>query len=273
MKISVLKKDALSNLSGKWGTAIVINLVFIILSFALNMISGLVEDEMISSLIALFIAIITLPFSFGLLASMIKLSRGENTGIMDFVTVGLANIGKVFSIYLRLILKLWLPIVLFFASIALVGLGAFLGLAGTISTEVLLVLMLAGSVIAIIASILYITKSLLYSLALYLLHDNPNATAKELLEKSAELMKGNRWKLILVELSFFGWYILIGFVSGIATAFLLLVGPILLYAAVLILMPYVTFTLISFYEHVAGIEDVKEVVAEGAQIDDSTNNE
>lgn len=271
MKISALKKDALSNLSGKWGTAIVINLVFIILTFALNMVPSLTTDKMISSLISLFIAIITLPFSFGVLASMIKLSRGENTGIMDFVTVGLANIGKVFKLYLCIILRLWLPIVLFFASLGILVLGAVLGLAGTISTEVLLILMIVVSVVSIISSILYITKSLLYSLALYLLYDNPNATTKELLDKSAELMKGNRWKLILVELSFIGWYLLIGFVSGFATALLLLVGPLLLYISALVLTPYITFTLISFYEHVAGIEDVKEVVAEGAQIDDSIN--
>ena len=89
------------------------------------------------------------------------------------------------------------------------------------------------------------------------MHDNPEATTNELLNKSAELMKGYRVKYILTEFSFFGWLLLVIVATLLSTAILPILAPFLVLAGTMILSPYMSFTLINFYEKVAGINDVK----------------
>lgn len=47
-----------------------------------------------------------------------------------------------------------------------------------------------------------------YSMTAYILCENPEMTAREAIKKSKELMKGNRWRLFCLELSFMGWILL-----------------------------------------------------------------
>lgn len=47
-----------------------------------------------------------------------------------------------------------------------------------------------------------------YSMTAYILCENPQMTAREAIRKSKELMKGNRWRLFCLEISFIGWELL-----------------------------------------------------------------
>ena len=47
-----------------------------------------------------------------------------------------------------------------------------------------------------------------YSMTAYILCENPQMTAREAIKKSKELMKGNRWRLFCLEISFIGWELL-----------------------------------------------------------------
>ena len=47
-----------------------------------------------------------------------------------------------------------------------------------------------------------------YSMTAYTLCENPQMTAREAIRKSKELMKGNRWRLFCLEISFIGWELL-----------------------------------------------------------------
>ena len=58
-----------------------------------------------------------------------------------------------------------------------------------------------------------------YELVPFLLADNPEMTGKEARQKSAELMKGNKWNAFVLDLSFIGWYILGGCTCGILNLF------------------------------------------------------
>lgn len=82
-----------------------------------------------------------------------------------------------------------------------------------------------------------ITKSYYYQIAYFIAVDNADLTAKEAVEKSQELMAGNRAKLFWLELSFIGWAILatIPFCIGY-----------------LWLAPYVQMATIAFYKFVIG---------------------
>ncbi len=53
------------------------------------------------------------------------------------------------------------------------------------------------------------------SLGYFIMADEPEITFSDALKKSAEMMKGNCWKYFKLQLSFFGWYILIGLTLGI----------------------------------------------------------
>ena len=52
-----------------------------------------------------------------------------------------------------------------------------------------------------------IIKSYAYSMAYYIRCDNPNMTATQAIQESQRLMKGNKFRLFCLQLSFIGWYI------------------------------------------------------------------
>ena len=260
MKISELKKEAIAKLSGKWGKAAGIYLLVTLLSFGLTFIPSLSGDAIAVLILNLLVSIISFAFSYGLLASMIKLSRTEKVDIMDFVTIGLKNIFKIIKIYLLMVLKLWLPILLYLVGGFLTGVAAYIAGTGNPNGFIYLI---GAFAFLFFACIYFIVRSLLYSLPFYLLYDNPNAKTNDLLNKSAEIMKGNRFKLVLTEFSFFGWALLIILVFILSAPIAPAISLILLLAGSIVLSPYVHFTMIRFYEHAAGINDVKaEIITE-----------
>lgn len=54
-----------------------------------------------------------------------------------------------------------------------------------------------------------------YSQAFYILIDHPEYSANQCLKESSQMMKGNKWKLFCLELSFVGWIILASIPAGI----------------------------------------------------------
>lgn len=61
-----------------------------------------------------------------------------------------------------------------------------------------------------------IIKSYSYALTVYISEDNPELTPEECINKSMEMMNGNKWKLFLLDLSFIGWFFLSILTLGIA---------------------------------------------------------
>lgn len=55
---------------------------------------------------------------------------------------------------------------------------------------------------------------LMYSQSEYILAENPDLKATEAMKKSRELMKGNKWALFKLSLSFIGWIMLSGIVPA-----------------------------------------------------------
>jgi uncharacterized membrane protein len=61
-----------------------------------------------------------------------------------------------------------------------------------------------------------------YSLAYYILADNPNMSSLDAIRRSKELMAGNKWRLFVLQLTFIGWMLLCILTIGIGTLWL---GP------------------------------------------------
>lgn len=67
-----------------------------------------------------------------------------------------------------------------------------------------------------------IIKSISYSMAFYILRDNPDMPPREALRESERMMKGYKMKYFLLCLSFFGWLLLCSLTFGIGFLWL---GP------------------------------------------------
>ena len=52
-----------------------------------------------------------------------------------------------------------------------------------------------------------IIKSYAYAMTGYILTDNPNIGANDAITKSRQMMRGHKWQLFCLDLSFIGWYI------------------------------------------------------------------
>ena len=62
-----------------------------------------------------------------------------------------------------------------------------------------------------------IVKGYAYSMAYYVKCDNPSLNWKQCIDESQRIMKGKKWKLFCLDLSFIGWIIVGSFVCGIGT--------------------------------------------------------
>lgn len=85
-----------------------------------------------------------------------------------------------------------------------------------------------------------IIKQYSYSMAFYILADNPELTAREALSKSKEIMNGHKWDFFVLQLSFFWWYLLVGITFGIASIYV---------------TPYISATTANFYNSIKGNEE------------------
>ena len=64
-----------------------------------------------------------------------------------------------------------------------------------------------------------IIKSYSYRMVPFILTDNPDISATDAITLSRKMMKGNKWRAFVLDLSFIGWYILSGFTFGILSIF------------------------------------------------------
>lgn len=158
-----------------------------------NIFSGMSSEEVAVSLVflggafftaclvsAVFHAIIYNPLKVGISGFCIEAING--TAKLNAVSCGYKP---------RLISKIW---ILFLRDLSVVLWGCLLIVPGII-------------------------KSYEYSLVTYILSENPDLSAKEALRQSKAMMKGNKWKAFVLDLSFLGWDILSVITLGILGVF------------------------------------------------------
>lgn len=251
MVISELKKDAKIKLTGVYFKVILINLVYLIIVGILEALGNLINDKILSLVYQAIVLIISLPFSYGLLASMLKLSRNEDVSITDFITIGLDNMKNVWKVFGRTILKVIVPIILFVIT-AIISILAF-SYSLTYSLNPALIIVTVFLFIA--STIYYVVKLLSYVLTYYTLYDNSEISAKEVVEKSANLMNTHKWDYIFLCLSFIGWIFLIYLCATLIIMFVNeTLGSIVIFIAYLALVPYISFSVINFYEELRSSE-------------------
>ena len=77
-----------------------------------------------------------------------------------------------------------------------------------------------------------IIKSYSYRMSSYIMAENPEISALDAITKSKQMMKGHKFELFVLDLSFILWYLLVAITLGIASIYV---------------MPYTTATRANFY--------------------------
>lgn len=130
--------------------------------------------------------IIAGPLMLGLLSFVLNLIRGKQIGL-DMIFSGFSNFFKAFllNIVMGIFIFLWM-----------------------------LLLIIPG-----------IIAAYRYSMAFYILVDNPDIGVMQAISMSKEMMRGNKANLFILHLSFIGWALLTGLVAGILAVSLQLLLP------------------------------------------------
>lgn len=263
MKASEIRKEARESLKGKWKKAACITLAFLLISFVVGFIQGFLdEDTVLYNIIDIIFFIISIPLSFGLLISFMKLKRNEEVGTFSLFNEGFSRFGKAFGIWFHTLIRLLLPIIcLVLVAILMVSLGVV-----NFLTQSNLILTILGTIL-FIATIIYVAcRALLYVLAYNISYDNPELSSKECVKKSEALMKGNRGNYFVLELSFIGWFLLVIITTSLGTALLtfifvsllsilgsyigVLSSYLIMIMGILLLMSYMQVATICFYERI-----------------------
>lgn len=253
MLASETRKHARESLSGKWGKAALSTLVFALLTGIIDFILNFIP--LVGSIAKL---IIEIPLTFGFVVTLIKLKRGEDVTYTEFFNNGFSNFASSWKVSLWTLVKMLVPIILIAVSVVIMYLGFGTAVFKVAANSSYIVnsdinasvsdlishetasnsfIGFLGLILFVVSSIWADIKSYYYKLTFFILHDNPNKDAKEIVEESARIMKGNRWKYFCLELSFIGWLILASFTFGIG---------------MLWLTPYILIAEVTFYEFLIG---------------------
>ena len=193
-----LKNDALRTLRGKWKLPVLTTLVLSLIGVFTSY-SGNIAVSAIyfafGSLIALFVS---LNLDYGFEVAMLRFNRGRENTLNETFNAGLVeDYARVLGIMLlqALYVILWM-----------------------------LLLIIPG-----------IIKSYSYSMTNFIAEDNPELSPMECIDRSMAMMKGHKWELFVLELSFIGWALLC---------------VLTLFIGYLWLVPYMQMTFTKFYEKI-----------------------
>lgn len=222
-----LKKMSKHQLSGKWGAVVLLVFIFWIISMtsAIPYVGAFVH------------LIIGGALLLGLKSCFVKVAREEKFELENLFS-GFKNLGS--SILVQLLIGIFIFLWGLLAIIPFVILVvASIKNDGGIGTVVGAVTVIA----CIILSIPAVIAGYRYSMAYYILNDHPDVGSYEAIVQSKQMMKGYKWKLFCLHLSFIGWFIL-GIIS---------IGIGFLWIA-----PYYQTANANFYEELKNVQEYNE---------------
>lgn len=202
MKIKEIKEQARISLKGNLFKAILITIFYTIISILIQMLiknitnifSTLNANEVLT-IITIFINIAFFPFSYGVIASLIDISKGEKVSFTNFINISILNYTKIVKLFLSILIRLLIHV-------------AFL-----VITLILATYNFNNPAINLFALILFIAscinlfiQALSYALALFVYYDNSTTSCKEILNNSKKIIKRNKFKYLLLLFSYILWF-------------------------------------------------------------------
>lgn len=222
-------------LKGHWLKFALINLVMLIVaggsSYIVNF-RGMREFALLEILVQVFITL-------GMFRLLLDIAKGKGFNFSNFRQPGRVYLRYILACILLLILIMAVNLVIGFI-LSIVGFSMLIGGMQTLTNMSFYTLPTpsAGAVIGFIiltllALVINIFIELTYELvSLIIIENNDDVGAIDSLAASRKLMKGYKWRLFKLNLSFIGWGILCIFTAGIG---------------ILWLSTYMTMSLVNFY--------------------------
>lgn len=196
---SELRTDARRQLKGNWLMSVLLILVYTIIT---GISAQFARDNYYIS-VGLNL-IIGGPLAFGLASALLNIVRIQSVkfenlfdGFKSFGSTFLLNLLIEIFVFLWSLIPIAAGIIIFVAFLPQAKSPEDLGAAVLLLIPLIIVLFIP----AIIAQ-------LRYSMAFYVLYDNPEISPMDAINKSKEMMKGCKGKLFLLYLSFIGWALL-----------------------------------------------------------------
>ena len=269
MNTAEIRRQANAAIKGKHFKTILIFLLYMLFT---------VVGCLIPFIGSIFIMVMSIPLSYGLTVSIIKLKRNENVGYFDFVSIAFSEFSNAWRVTFSMLGKLWPYLLGYFASFMFMIFGSvFASILGIATSAIIdssssadftalipmLIVFGIGGIAGIIFYVLLLLKSLYYSLSYYVLYDNKELKGKEIVEKSYELMLGNRWNLVKMQIPYYliayGLTILVAILPAILAAIFetpifIILTYLLMYAPIIIITPMIQFAITQFYDTITNNE-------------------
>ncbi|MDF2558411.1 MAG: hypothetical protein K0R71_2239 [Bacillales bacterium] len=242
----LIKRRAKELLKGKWGTAILMVILYAVISSVSNLVNaGSSEPDLGAGLIIMILSILTIPLGVGFKWAFLYLVRGQDFKIETIFEPYTKIFGKsiLTSILQAILIFLWsLPVIVLGVIGVVVSMPKYIDMAldgsgSGISGEMILNGILYFIVFWILIMVPIIIKSISYSQTLFILKDKPELTSLETITTSKKMMAGYKWKYFTLYLSFIGWAFLCLLTLGIGFLWL---------------VPYVQTSLAEFYNQLSG---------------------
>ena len=210
-------REALRN---QWGDAAIASLIILLIAIAIStpsIIASIKGSDWGGSITTL-LSVLVLPLQYAFYISLLDLVRTDKTNVVNYTITyarqhAYANMRFLVAGMLIMILSSLLAVVT-------LGIGA-------------------------------IILSYAYSMVPYLLHDYPELTPREAMKISREMMRGQKWNLFVLDLTFIGWIILAFFTAGLG---------------ILFVQPYMLTARAAFYEDLKN----ERLVVEADKITETT---
>ncbi len=170
------------------------------------------------SVLSMLVALVTGTFAIEAAYFFLRVYRGEDVTVGDYVSNLFSNLGRKMgaNLWLGFIMFLWIML-----SMIPVFAISFAAVAGSEQTTAILTVLVVIALIALYVFV--IIKGLSYSMMYYIVRDCPNVPVREAMKLSIRMTKGYKGQIFMFGLSFIGWFLLVGLTVGLLMLFY--VGP------------------------------------------------
>ena len=253
-KINDLKEQALATLKGKWGSFVGLTFLYILLYVLASSLtqfgtifagSSFTTLAIVFTIIGAIVTILFVPMQYGYYIAHLNSSRQDLP----------ADIGDLFCGYKRFV-DVFVTLLLQFLAIFVAMLPFIIFYVVMITKGLFLTHTFLYSIIALLLMIPGLILGLAYTMVPFILHDHPELHPAGVLAESRMMMRGHKWELFLLLLSFFGWMLLAVVTFGIG---------------MLWLAPYMQMTITKYYEQLRteseGVGEEEAPLLEGEAVD------
>lgn len=238
--------DTRIKLLGNNKKTIGINFLFVLTLLILCVILTVIYFKVTSKIALLLFEVIfflcIIPTMFGLHSSLLNVLRGNDTKLLDLYKNGIEYFKPVWKVVGRLLLKSIIPIITFAAAITALSYSIVLTDNNPQAAGLPFILSI---ILALFTLFYFIVLMLNYIFAFFVLYDEKDLSAKDILAKSKGFAKGNRGLMFMI---IFLWIFVLYTLRYLITLFSLIGASIFNILYILLLLPSLICILGTIYD-------------------------